>query len=83
MIRYKIMNCRQNWSQTCEEHLNNHINREEAKRLVKRFDGEFPQRYFEEIMDYLEIKPKFFFKLCDKFRSPHLWKKVKEATHTS
>ena len=22
------MNCRQNWSQTCEEHLNNHINRE-------------------------------------------------------
>ena len=28
MIRYKIMNCRQNWSQTCEEHLNNHINRE-------------------------------------------------------
>ena len=27
-------------------------------------------------MDYLEIKPKTFFKLCDKFRSPHLWKKV-------
>jgi hypothetical protein len=27
-------------------------------------------------MDYLEIKEENFFKLCDKFRSPHLWKKV-------
>ena len=59
-----------------QEIRNNHINRVEAKRLVKRFDGEFPHRYFDEIMDYLEIKPKTFFKLCDKFRSPHLWKKV-------
>ena len=28
-------------------------------------------------MDYLEIKPKNFLKLCDKFRSPHLWKKIR------
>ena len=29
-------------------------------------------------MDYLEIKPKTFIKLCDKFRSPHLWKRIKK-----
>ena len=62
-----------------QEIRNNHINREEAKLLVKRFDGEFPKKYFNEIMDYLEIRPNQFFKLCDKFRSPHLWKKVGSA----
>lgn len=59
-----------------QEIRNNHITREEGQRLVKRFDGEFPERYFDEIMDYLEIKPKHFLKLCDKFRSPHIWKKI-------
>ena len=59
-----------------QEIRNNHINRDEAKRLVKRFDGEFPQRYFNEVMDYLELDPKKFHKLCDQFRSPHLWRRV-------
>ena len=27
-------------------------------------------------MDYLSIKKEFFFKNLDRFRSPHLWKKV-------
>ena len=26
-------------------------------------------------MDFLDIKEETFFKLCDKFRSPHLWVK--------
>ena len=57
-----------------QEIRNNHISREEAKLLVKRFDGEFPKRYFKEIMDYLEINEKDFYETCDKFRSPHIWK---------
>ncbi|MCL4456641.1 MAG: N-acetyl sugar amidotransferase [Nitrospirae bacterium] len=58
-----------------QEIRNKHITREEGVSLVKRFDGEFPDRYFHEVMDYLEMKPEQFFKLCDRFRSPHLWKK--------
>jgi hypothetical protein len=27
-------------------------------------------------MDYIEMKPEAFMELLDKFRSPHLWKKV-------
>ena len=46
--------------------------------LVRRFDGEFPDRYFKEIMDYIDMDPEYFYKLCDKFRSPHLWKKEGE-----
>lgn len=58
-----------------QEIRNNHITREEGVNLVKRFDGEFPDKYFNEIMDYLEIKPERFMQLCDEFRSPHLWRK--------
>jgi len=55
---------------------NKHLTREEGVALVKRFDGEFPDRYFNEIMDYIGIKPERFYELCDQFRSPHLWEKV-------
>jgi N-acetyl sugar amidotransferase len=59
-----------------QEIRNNHITREEGVALVKKFDGEFPDRYFNEIMDYLEINPEYFKnELSDKFRSPHLWGK--------
>ncbi len=60
-----------------QELRNDHLTVEEGKKLIKKYDGEFPDRYFDEIIDYLEIKKSFFFKLCDKFRSPHLWKKIK------
>ncbi len=59
-----------------QEIRNKHLTREEGISLVKQFDGEFPDRYFNEIMDYIEMKPERFFELCDKFRSPHLWAKV-------
>lgn len=59
-----------------QEIRNKHINREEGLALVNKFDGEFPDRYFDEIMKYLEIDPEYFKnELTDKFRSPHLWKK--------
>jgi len=53
---------------------NKHLTREEGVALVNRFDGEFPDRYFNEIMDFIEMKPERFNELCDEFRSPHLWK---------
>jgi N-acetyl sugar amidotransferase len=59
-----------------QEIRNHHITREEGVALVKRFDGEFPDRYFNEVMEYLEIDPDYFRgELVDKFRSPHLWGK--------
>ena len=60
-----------------QEIRNNHISIDEGKKLIKKYDGEFPDIYFKEVMEYLKIRPIFFHKLCDKFRSPHLWKKVK------
>ncbi|SMP56920.1 N-acetyl sugar amidotransferase [Anoxynatronum buryatiense] len=60
-----------------QEIRNKHLTREEGMALVKKFDGEFPDRYFNEIMEYLEIDPDYFrYDLTDKFRSPHLWTKA-------
>ncbi len=59
-----------------QEIRNKHLVRDEGKVLVKRFDGEFPDRYFNEMMDYIGMDPEGFHALCDEFRSPHLWAKV-------
>lgn len=62
-----------------QEIRNKHLTREEGVALVRRFDGEFPDRYFDEIMAYLELEPTHFHELCDRFRSPHLWEKTNGA----
>ena len=59
-----------------QEIRNNHLTREEGVALVHRFDGEFPDRYFREIMSYLDIDPEQFMEWCDAGRSPHLWEKT-------
>ena len=64
-----------------QELRNDHINVYEGKKLIEKYDGEFPKRYFKDIMKYYKINPNDFFKLCDKFRSPHLWKKNRGKWH--
>lgn len=59
-----------------QEIRNKHLTRDEGCALVKKYDGEFPQRYFQDVMDYLEMKADDFHALTDKFRSPHLWANV-------
>ena len=59
-----------------QEIRNRHLTREEGQMLVKRFDGEFPSNYFDDIMAYIGMEPQYFHRLCDEFRSPHLWTKV-------
>lgn len=55
---------------------NKHITLEEGKKLVKRFDGEYPKTYFKELLSYLDLSKNEFDKTVDKFRSPHIWKKI-------
>ena len=57
---------------------NNIITREEGVALVKKFDGEYPKRYIQDILDYLSITEKEFTEIIDKFRSPHLWEKKQD-----
>jgi N-acetyl sugar amidotransferase len=57
-----------------QEIRNDHLNIDEGKKLIKKYDGEFPDLYFDEVMNNLDIEPEYFKLILDKFRSPHLWK---------
>ena len=59
-----------------QEIRNNKITREEGVNLVHKFDHEFPNKYFKEFLDYIDIDEELFWKTLNNFRSPHLWKKI-------
>ena len=58
-----------------QEVRNEKITRDEAIQLVKKFDHEFPEKYFSDFLKYINIDEDLFHKTIDSFRSPHLWKK--------
>lgn len=58
-----------------QEIRNKKITREEGVALVKRFDQEFPKKYFKDFLEYIGISEKEFWKRIDEGRSPHLWEK--------
>ena len=57
-----------------QEIRNHHLNKDEGIALMKRYEGEYPKRYEAEFLDYIGMQRDEFFELCDRFRSPHLWK---------
>lgn len=59
-----------------------HITREERVALVRKYDGEFPERYFNEFLEYCEIDENHFYELVDSWRSPHLWERLADGTWT-
>lgn len=60
-----------------QEIRNDKIDRQEGINLVKRYDDEFPRKYFKDFLEYIDITEKDFWKNIDRFRSPHLWEKEK------
>ena len=51
----------------------NKITRDEGITLVKKFDCEFPEKYFKHFLNYVDIDKKRFWDAIERFRSPHLW----------
>jgi len=62
-----------------QEIRNQHITREEGVALVRRYDQEFPQKYFGEFLEYLDMSADEFFEIADSFRSPHLWQQTPDG----
>jgi len=58
-----------------QEIRNDKITREEGVVLVKKYDSEFPNKYFKEFLEYIDLSEDKFWKILDSFRSPHLWSK--------
>jgi len=62
-------------SDTAHEIRDNKITRDEGVALVRRYDAEFPQRYFREFLDYCEITEEDFHAVIDSWRADHIWKR--------
>ena len=73
LIKFGIGRCTYDAAQ---EVRNGKITRDEAVYLVGKYDEEFPEKYFKEFLDYISTSEDEFFATLDRFRSPHLWKKV-------
>ena len=50
------------------------ITREEGVALVRRYDGEFPEKYYSEFLEYCGITDEEFRAMVDSWRSDHLWR---------
>lgn len=62
-----------------QEIRNGHLTREEGVALVRRFDGEFPVKYFKEIMAAVGMAEDAFMDLADRWRPDDLWEKREGA----
>ena len=56
-----------------QEIRNGDITRDEAVALIKRFDGEFPEIYQQQCLEYMGITQERFLEVIEEFRTPHLW----------
>ena len=72
LIKFGIGRCTYDASQ---EVRNDKITREEAIYLVEKYDSEFPEKFFKDFLSYIDTTEDEFWKIVDKFRSPHIWKK--------
>ena len=56
-----------------QEIRNGKITRAEGVNLVRKFDSEFPAKYFQDFLQYIDSSEVEFFATVDSYRSPHLW----------
>ena len=60
---------------TAHEIRDGHITRQEGLDLMKKYEGEFPKKYFKEFLEYLDINEKTFEDIVDSWRLDHIWEK--------
>lgn len=62
-------------SDSAHEIRDGHLTREEGVQLVRKFDGEFPSKYFQTFLEYCDISEDYFWEVINSWRSTHLWDK--------
>ena len=50
-----------------------HMSREEGIALMNKYEGEFPKKYFNEFLEYLQITEEHFWNVVNAWRPKHLW----------
>ena len=72
-MKFGLGRCSRDAQQDIRRH---HITRDEGVALVRRYDGEFPKKYFDWMLNYLEFSEEHFWEIMDFYRSQsNVWKK--------
>jgi N-acetyl sugar amidotransferase len=58
---------------SAQEIRNGDITRDEGVALIKRYDGEFPEQYLNDCLQYMDISHEQFTEVIEEARTPHLW----------
>ena len=61
--------------EACSDIRCGHLTRKEGVALVQKYDNEFPTKYFETFLKYLDITEEHFWKVIDQYRSEKIWHK--------
>ena len=77
-IKFGIGRCRFDVSQ---EIRSGHISRKEGILLAKKYEGEIPQRYMKDCLDFMGLSEDEGQAIIDSFRSPHLWELKNKNWH--
>jgi N-acetyl sugar amidotransferase len=59
---------------SCRMIQNNQMTREKGIELARKYDAEFPEKNFDEVLEYLEIDKKKFEEIVNKHRNSEIWK---------
>lgn len=60
-------------SDAAHEIRDGHITREEGVALMKKYDGEFPKKYFKDFLEYCDISEEEFYDVIESWRSESVW----------
>jgi N-acetyl sugar amidotransferase len=71
-IKFGIGRCT---SDAAHEIRDGHLTREEGVALVRRFDGEFPKKYFHDFLEYTGLTESQFTQVIDAWRAKHVWQR--------
>lgn len=72
-IKFGLGRCSED---TAHEIRDGHITREEGIGLMKQFEGEYPAKYENEFLDYLDLSKLELESIIDSWRFEHIWKKI-------
>jgi N-acetyl sugar amidotransferase len=59
----------------CRMIQNCQMTRDEALQLARRYDGEFPEEFLEDMLEYLDVSREELLETIDLHRNPELWSK--------
>ena len=72
MLKFGHGRCTSNAAREVRE---GYINRREAVSLVREYDTEFPQLYYEDFLDYTGFSDEEFWSVAERWRNERLWTK--------